>query len=292
MQQKQPAGFTLIELAVVLVIIAMIVGTSFVAFTNNINIVKTKQTREKLVAIEKALLAFVIENKRLPCPADGSLAQSNASFGVEDFNSGTSVCNSTAPLDTTNVVSGVVPVESLLLPYDYMVDGWGRRISYAIDSRLGGEDIGTASFYETDETSLDVAIAEASIMPNVAYVIFSHGANGHGAWLENGSARFSMDSDPSESEYENCHLDGSLTADPDYNGTFVQWANEAGFDDVLIFNTKRAFMLEMGGLFGDEKCTGAVSLLEENGTICDNSENKNACIQLVMAVKDRCVFTP
>ena len=91
-------------------------------------------TRNKLDAIEAALMAYRTAYNRIPCPADATLATGNANYGVEAANMGS--CTGGTPAanlsDSTHlVVEGAVPVKSLHVPEEFMYDGWGRKFEYA-----------------------------------------------------------------------------------------------------------------------------------------------------------------
>jgi prepilin-type N-terminal cleavage/methylation domain-containing protein len=111
-------GFTLIELALVLTIIALMGGVIASAMFSFINTQRAVTTRAKLAAIDAALVSFVAVNRRLPCPANGQL------------NTGTEM----SPCQNQ---FGVVPWVALGLAAQDIEDGWNNRISYRIDTRLG-----------------------------------------------------------------------------------------------------------------------------------------------------------
>ena len=110
-------GFTLVELAVVLIILSVIGGMFMSSIFTMMDSQRTSTTRAKLVAIDAALVSFVAVNKRLPCPADGRLQS-----GTE-----TSSCQNQ---------HGVVPWVALGLSAQDIEDGWGNRITYRVDTRL------------------------------------------------------------------------------------------------------------------------------------------------------------
>lgn len=126
-------GFTLIEMAFVVAIIGLMVGGGIVAIGPITYQAKLNQTNTALDQIEASLVVFAIRNNRLPCPADGSLANTNANYGNEaaqSNNTGSGVAELTSnncQVASTNVV---IPWRTLGLDETYSLDGWTRRISY------------------------------------------------------------------------------------------------------------------------------------------------------------------
>jgi prepilin-type N-terminal cleavage/methylation domain-containing protein len=120
------SGFTLIELAIVLLIIGLLFV--FVIPTSSVllNTGKRELTRQKLKTIDAALTNYVTVNKRLPCPADGTVPVGNA--GTEYGRDANGDCTGTAP--TANQLSGIVPYVALGLTEADINDGWDRRITY------------------------------------------------------------------------------------------------------------------------------------------------------------------
>lgn len=61
-------GFSLIELAVVLVIIGLMLGGLLVPLSTQMETDKRKETAATLASIREALIGYAIINKKLPCP--------------------------------------------------------------------------------------------------------------------------------------------------------------------------------------------------------------------------------
>ncbi|MBI4969793.1 MAG: hypothetical protein HZC25_16870 [Rhodospirillales bacterium] len=118
----------MIELAIVLAVIGLLMGSGLLAIAPILENAKRKATNERLNKIEDALVLFVIRNNRLPCPANGSYASSNANYGLERYTSGTGVCTSAS----VSAANAVVPWRTLGLDETLSLDGWGRRISYHV----------------------------------------------------------------------------------------------------------------------------------------------------------------
>lgn len=118
--RPQQSGFTLTELAIVLVIVALLTGGLVLSLTTTRDIASEKETQKQLATITEALLGFAVAQQRLPCPA-----APNAS-GVESPAGG--AC--------TNPHDGLLPGITLgLTPTDaqgYVLDAWGNRIRYAV----------------------------------------------------------------------------------------------------------------------------------------------------------------
>jgi hypothetical protein len=83
-----------------------------------------------MAAIDTAIVQFVMQQKRLPCPADGRIATGGANAGVERRDAGTGQCNVNGAVGT--VQYGVVPWVSLGLSETDATDGWNRRFTYRI----------------------------------------------------------------------------------------------------------------------------------------------------------------
>lgn len=114
-------GFSLVELAIVMLIISILMAGVLVPLSIQMDVRKGGETRKTIEEAREALVGFAMANSRLPCPA------SAASNGVE-APSGGGVC--TAPL------AGFVPAVTLsLTPTDaqgYLLDGWNNRVRYAV----------------------------------------------------------------------------------------------------------------------------------------------------------------
>jgi prepilin-type N-terminal cleavage/methylation domain-containing protein len=114
------AGFTLAEMAIVLVIVSLLLGGLIVPLSAQMDMRNVNDTQKTINDIRDALLGFSSANGRLPCPA------SNVSNGVESLSGG--AC--------TNPYDGLVPAVTLGIgPTDsngFAIDAWGNRIHYAL----------------------------------------------------------------------------------------------------------------------------------------------------------------
>ncbi len=112
-------GFTLAELAVVLVIVALLVGGLLVPLSAQIDSRNVADTRRALAEIREAILGYAVVNGRLPCPASATLVSGAAGAGLEGARD---------PSGCTNI-AGVVPWATLGVAE---TDAWGRRYTYRV----------------------------------------------------------------------------------------------------------------------------------------------------------------
>jgi len=114
-------GFTLVELAIVLVIVALLIGGMLVPLSAQRDIQNMNDTQRQLASINEALLGFAADQRRLPCPAVPNTT------GIENPVGG-GAC--------TNNFDGFLPAITLgISPTDaqgYAIDAWGNRIRYSV----------------------------------------------------------------------------------------------------------------------------------------------------------------
>ena len=81
-------GFTIIEMSVVLLIIALILGASVVTLNSTVKKTQYDTTIDKMAIIEKSLLDFSLSNRRLPCPASltQTIVSNPTTYGFEYTN--------------------------------------------------------------------------------------------------------------------------------------------------------------------------------------------------------------
>lgn len=138
-------GFSLVELAIVLIIVALLSGGMLVSLTTSRDIALAGDTQRQLGNISDALLGFAAANGRLPCPA------STTSNGAESFCTGdaaAAVCGAEVltppPLHGRcgNPFDGFLPAKTLgITPTDaqgYAVDPWNNRIRYGVSTANDG----------------------------------------------------------------------------------------------------------------------------------------------------------
>jgi prepilin-type N-terminal cleavage/methylation domain-containing protein len=124
-------GFSLVEMAVVLAIVAMLLGGIIMTLSTQEEARNAAETRRRLEAAADAVIGFAIANRRLPCPASGAT-------GTESLASGTTAaggaCSSNFGGFLPGASVGFQPVDA----QGFAVDAWGNRIRYAVASAITG----------------------------------------------------------------------------------------------------------------------------------------------------------
>lgn len=119
-------GFTLTELAVVLAIVALLIGGLLMPLAEQDNMRRTQETRKILADASEALIGFAAANGRLPCPA------TLGGGGQEGFAAGGGPANG----NCSNFFDGFLPAAALgISPIGadgLALDGWNRPIRYAV----------------------------------------------------------------------------------------------------------------------------------------------------------------
>jgi prepilin-type N-terminal cleavage/methylation domain-containing protein len=138
---RSARGFTLIELAVGLAVVALLLGSVLVPLTTQVENRKIDETQRILAQARDALLGYVAANGYFPCPADVNSNGAEA-LGAGAHDSITGSC--AASTGTTSGYHGFLPSAALgVSPVDaqgYAIDAWGytsNRIRYAIFTDSG-----------------------------------------------------------------------------------------------------------------------------------------------------------
>lgn len=264
---SRQTGFTLLELSITLMILALIISSIMSVLLQNTRRAKMDSLNMKLDAIESKLQSFRMLNGRLPCPADLTLAVTDQYFGLEGVSTGACTTGSTyndktrtvaaAPGPTANfynaaysysyVVAGMVPTKTLGLPDEYAIDPWGGRLTYVIDNRVTAASAFTT--YKARDSYIGNIIVRdinnATRTTNAILMIISHGPNGHGAYQLSG-ARKSAGSINTREEH-NCHCDSSAASET-FDNNFFQTAASTSttpldvYDDITRYYLRSQFL--------------------------------------------------
>ena len=130
---RSDPGFTLIEIVVVLLIFGVLFSMAAVITRGVAAAQKRSITASRMAAVDAAILQFVQQQKRMPCPGDGTLASNNAAAGTEGNRTPANGC-------TGNQQNGVVPWRALGITENDASDGWDRRLTLRVDAALAADN--------------------------------------------------------------------------------------------------------------------------------------------------------
>jgi len=235
-KRKNQLGFSLLEMAVVLMIVGLLLGGLIPTLSGQMDQKNRGETRKQMEEINAALLGYAASQSppKLPCPASPTTATGDTDAGI-----------SNCALST-----GVIPWVTLGVGE---TDAWGRRFTYSIASSVLGT-FGT-SFTLKSTGSLDIhsastgncdspAAIQNCVADNMAAVIISHGVNGCGAYLPTGSplAPTIATGDGSGLSCDNAGADQVANAD---GAPFVSHESSTNFDDLVMWTSPNVLFNRM-----------------------------------------------
>jgi prepilin-type N-terminal cleavage/methylation domain-containing protein len=203
MKSKKQAGFTLVELAVVVLLASLLLTMGITTLKAQLAQGALSATKKKQEIIKDALVTYVSKYKRLPCPAI------NISGGLDAT---TRVTTLPPPNCITNL--GLVPYQELGLPLSAALDGWENYFTYAVSPQwtatltntaainggnysnnplntfnVGGTGALTVNTRRPASLNPPIKIADPAATPNsgAAVVLISHGINGDSSYASKGT---------------------------------------------------------------------------------------------------------
>lgn len=222
---KRQRGFTLIELAIVLVIITILIGGLAVPLSAQIQARRIAETRSDMNAIREAIIGYAMRKPAgepyLPCPDDGT--------GLMEGDEGSR--DAGRCLHTR----GKLPWRTLGVE---SADAWGNRYTYAV-TRDFTNDRSMLSvnpgFDENASGDLDIHenanCTGGGVAHQAAVVIVSHGPNGRGAQNKNGGTPLAPAQVPAN-ERANLAVSTTPCSDQDF---VIPNPGDADFDDLIVW---------------------------------------------------------
>lgn len=213
------SGFSLIELAIVLFILSLLLGSLLPPLSAQIEQKRREETQAQLEDIKEVLFGFALKQSRLPCPdcsdntsaGCSALSASEIGDGKEDIISGDDCANE----------SGNLPWASLGVRES---DAWGQHFIYRVTNNFADSDDETSCTYNTLNVSFSLC-SDGDILINdengntvaqyVPALVFSRGQN----YADTGSTF----------EQEN--------TDEDNTFIYMDYSNDNtnGYDDLMIW---------------------------------------------------------
>jgi prepilin-type N-terminal cleavage/methylation domain-containing protein len=139
--RARSAGFTLIELAVVLAIVGLLLGSLMYTLSAQVERRDQEETRRRLEQAREMLLTYAMVNGRLPCPARSAATASPSTVAGDEVRDSSGNCTGDSISDYyggTNgaVTLGLLPARTIgwshLDSSGLAIDAWNNRIRYAV----------------------------------------------------------------------------------------------------------------------------------------------------------------
>jgi prepilin-type N-terminal cleavage/methylation domain-containing protein len=153
-------GFTLIEMAIVLVIVGLLLAGLFTSIRTQFELRRAEETRIVLEEAKEALMGYALANKFLPCPDTNAVPN-----GTESPRGVSNECTT---------LEGVLPWQILGVRG---LDSWDRYIRYRVSTNFSNN---VAFFGISDTGDIRVNSNTGTLTASAVAVLISHGPNGFG----------------------------------------------------------------------------------------------------------------
>ena len=226
-------GFTLVEIAIVLLIVALLLGGLLMPLSAQIDGQRASETQKNLAEIRDALLGFTVVNGRLPCPALATIATGTAGAGLEPTPVAAAGCANTA---------GVLPWATLGVNE---TDAWGNRYTYRVTVEFtrtinqttfavgctpsSNPQYSAFALCSKGDINVKSSSGGTALASNVPVIVISHGKNGNGAFTTLG-IKLSAGSDTDEIQNQ-LNATGTGTTSND----FVSKTTTPTYDDIVVW---------------------------------------------------------
>lgn len=311
-RQHQDAGFSLIETAMVLLVMGLVASALLTLGTRAGESAKVEMTEARMDSIEKTLGAFYFRNGRLPCPARGAVRIGEESAGNLVYGVEATGADCTALRITSGGVDfyvGSLPIVTLGLSDENLIDGWNRRITYVVDGRFitsavqlsatppapGTQPVNDGRLVVQGDggtTLTNVTDANGVVVARgAAFLLISHGTNGVGAWpLQNPTgnsnriylpaAELSAFSTSRPGEENNAEVDPQPANNSplSFDHIFSKLQRGQNFDDIVRYYMREDLIKLAGGIVDYELCMMASRATKEYVALITPAEGPIGCV--------------
>lgn len=290
-RKSRQYGFTLIEIAIGMLIIGVIITPVVILYNINFKQGQFIRTQDSFREIEDALIDYVEVHEKYPMPSRLIDSEGIDGYGKSvsatalppicpDMSIGVCVTDSLStgtPLAQGDVVIGWVPFADLNLEEKYAYDAWGSKLYYAVSVNQAVDDSvdpsyvfdrlgsGGVRLQAIDSTNTIIELAGPMNYTNFQAILISAGPNRKGAYNENGIiVETCVEITNPEAEDENC----------DHDNFFLIDANRSS-DPLLLDDDTGTRNLNAGTRFYDDY---TFEIREIGTLIWDNNENDNEVV--------------
>ncbi len=297
--KKERNGFTLIEMAVVIMVVGLLISAFAPIYTLHLKKKAMDDTNLDIATISTAIGNFRTLHGRYPCPASLTAQRGDVNYGHETDCEDISVAPG-SPLtngviiqqnirtippsvtpETLRVRVGAVPFRELNLQEDQSIDGYNNRITYVVT-----EGLAISNTFKADHGGIDILNdqSQSAITPQASahFLVLSYGENSAGAFTRSG---VQLACPASGLENTNCAGGANATYRTSQGDSS---ATDSHFDDALVYFTRDEIPLwELSGQPGHErdihqKPSGDVGV----GTSATTTLNQTSDVNGIIRVQD------
>ena len=231
-KQKSECGFSLVEIAFVIVIGGLLISMFVSSLSQFFSSAKQAELLAQERIINEAIQEYLQVNGKLPCPARSTDTIDSANFGREVSLNCQTVLTGSGIDVSAGVVTGMLPVRSLNISDSNAFDPWKSRYTYSVTA------IQASSSIPYDDNNGAISISDSAgnsiITPagSAPYVIVSHGENAIGAYTTTGNLGIACASSASNIERANCDRNERFV-----NTLITSDTGANAFDDHIIYRT-------------------------------------------------------
>jgi prepilin-type N-terminal cleavage/methylation domain-containing protein len=228
-------GFSLIEVAVGLLIISIIITPMIVTYNLYIKERQITTSTGNIGLFKTALQRYVIRYGCYPLPATPGVTSANATFGQEAVvrascvgigavpacaGNDTVMCQTATGTGGATVYIGDVPFATLGLPHDYILDGYGSKLTYAVTAALTvsatfADNGGAIIVHDNSGGNTANGVATTG---NIHYIVVSHGKDRVGAFSPEGVLQGNCGAVAAAVDNQNCNNDAIFSDNYGLNG--------------------------------------------------------------------------
>jgi prepilin-type N-terminal cleavage/methylation domain-containing protein len=204
------SGFTLVEMAIVLVIVGLLLGGMLMPLSAQMEQRRIGETQKTLDEINQALIGFAIANKRLPRPA------TSATDGAER-----------AACATQAECTGFIPWSTLGVS---KLDAWNHIFRYKVALAF------TTTFALTTAGNITVQTRDSAgtltnLTTTAPAIVLSQGKNGYGSTADDGTAQPAVPAANIDESANATGAAGYISSAPSDNAA----APGGAFDDIVAW---------------------------------------------------------
>ena len=279
--KKYKNAFTILELAVVIIIIAILIFTT-INYSNTMSVnAKNRITKDKLKIVYLALGQYLTINKKLPCPIELTTPKNQVMSTT--ISTSCNLCNS-------NRCYGGVPVRDLDLSAELSEDGFGNKIFYMVNQDyLTSNNFGnnSATINNSNFTILEQLNTEptrkVSGTRGAIVVLSSSGANQAYSYRSKNhlttcgaiaNCNYNNINSSNSSERANQIIILGTTIYP--TNIFVNDYTSPSFDDIVLYKTEDDFSFDFNQFYL-QKCSRPSGDLTGCNNLSYNLQATSSC---------------